>query len=58
LVKYLNRCFGAEHGWEQPVSLVEDLGALQRLFDLADEAQDPEHMRLHLAAHAEPPASP
>jgi hypothetical protein len=55
LVKYLNRCFGAEHGWEQPVSLVQDLDALQTLFDLADEAQDPDHMRQHLAAYAAQP---
>jgi hypothetical protein len=54
LVKYLNRCFGAEHGWEQPVSLVEDLDALQALFDLADEAQDAEQMRQRLEGFAVP----
>lgn len=54
LVKYLNRCFGVQHGWEQPVSQVQDLDALQRLFDLADEAQDPDQMRQHLASAAQP----
>ena len=52
LVKYLNRCFGAEHGWEPLVGLVEDLDALQSLFDQADEAKTPQEMRDKLAASA------
>jgi hypothetical protein len=52
LVKYLNRCFGPEHGWEPLVGLVEDLDALQSLFDQADEAKTPQEMRDKLAASA------
>lgn len=54
LVKYLDLRFGAEHGWAQPVALVEDLDALQTLFDVADEVQDPEQMRARLASYAAP----
>jgi flagellar biosynthesis/type III secretory pathway protein FliH len=52
LVKYLNRCFGAEHGWEPLVGLVEDLDALQSLFDQADEAKTPQEMRDKIEAAA------
>ena len=52
LVKYLNRCFGPEHGWEQPVGLVQDLDALQSLFDQADEAKSPQEMRDKIEAAA------
>ncbi len=52
LVKYLNRCFGPEHGWEPLVGLVQDLDALQSLFDQADEAKSAQEMRDKLAASA------